>query len=32
VVDTFPLEEANQALSRLKAGGVEGAAVLVVRE
>ncbi|NUO50803.1 MAG: zinc-dependent alcohol dehydrogenase family protein [Polyangiaceae bacterium] len=30
VVDEFRLDEANQALSRLKAGGVEGAAVLVV--
>jgi propanol-preferring alcohol dehydrogenase len=30
VVDAFRLEEANLALSRLKAGGVEGAAVLTV--
>jgi propanol-preferring alcohol dehydrogenase len=30
VVDTFRLEEANEALSRLKSGRVEGAAVLTV--
>ena len=29
-VETFPLEEANEALARLRAGDVRGAAVLVV--
>lgn len=30
VTETFPLEEANQALERLRAGEVKGAAVLVI--
>ena len=29
-VETFPLEEANEALARLREGRVRGAAVLVV--
>jgi alcohol dehydrogenase, propanol-preferring len=29
-VETFPLAEANEALSRLKGGGIRGAAVLVI--
>ena len=28
-VETFPLEEANEALNRLRAGKIHGAAVLV---
>ncbi len=28
--ETFPLEEANEVLARLKAGGIDGAAVLRV--
>ncbi len=31
-VETFPLEQANEALSRLRAGDVRGSAVLVVTE
>jgi len=30
-VETFPLAQANEALDRLRAGDVRGAAVLVVR-
>jgi propanol-preferring alcohol dehydrogenase len=30
-VETFPLEEANEALDRLRAGKIHGAAVLQVR-
>ena len=30
-VETFPLEEANEALSRLRAGTIQGAAVLVTK-
>jgi propanol-preferring alcohol dehydrogenase len=29
-VETFPLEEANEALNRLRAGKIHGAAVLLV--
>ena len=29
-VETFPLADANEALDRLRAGGVRGAAVLLV--
>ncbi len=31
-VQTFPLQEANEALNRLRAGRIHGAAVLVVKE
>jgi propanol-preferring alcohol dehydrogenase len=30
-VQTFPLEEANEALNRLRAGKIRGAAVLITR-
>jgi propanol-preferring alcohol dehydrogenase len=29
-VETFPLEEANEALTRLRSGKITGAAVLVI--
>jgi propanol-preferring alcohol dehydrogenase len=32
IVETFPLEEANQALERLRAGQIQGAAVLVMAD
>ena len=31
-VQTFPLEEANEALARLRSGTVQGAAVLTVEQ
>lgn len=31
-VETFPLEEANEALKRLRSGQIQGAAVLVIRQ
>jgi alcohol dehydrogenase, propanol-preferring len=31
-VEAFPLEQANEALARLRSGGIRGSAVLVVRE
>jgi len=30
-IETFPLEEANEALNRLRAGKIHGAAVLVTK-
>jgi propanol-preferring alcohol dehydrogenase len=30
-VETFPLDEANDALARLRSGNLRGAAVLVLR-
>jgi propanol-preferring alcohol dehydrogenase len=30
-IETFPLEQANEALERVRAGHINGAAVLVVR-
>ncbi len=31
-IQTFPLQEANDALNRLRAGKIQGAAVLIVEE
>jgi propanol-preferring alcohol dehydrogenase len=31
-VTTFPLEEANEAIQRLRSGQIQGAAVLIIRE
>jgi propanol-preferring alcohol dehydrogenase len=31
-VETFPLEEANEALARLRSGSIQGAAVLVINQ